>query len=77
MGPRLGVDSQSYLAQGEEILRQGRLSFLSFATEQSPPYSLLFALCAAVAGTQADWAFGTVQAVLGRLTALMLASFTS
>src|SRR5947207_2941817 len=76
-GPRLGIDSQTYLAQGELILRQGPLSFLSFAAEQSPLYSLLFALCAAVAGPQADWAIAIVQAVLGGLTALVLASFTT
>ena len=76
-GPRLGIDSQNYLAQGQEILRQGPLSFLSFAAEQSPLYSLLFALCAAVAGPHADWAIGIVQAVLGGLIALILASFTT
>jgi 4-amino-4-deoxy-L-arabinose transferase-like glycosyltransferase len=77
LGPRLGVDSQSYLLQGTEILRQGPLSFLSFAAEQSPLYSLLFSLCAAVAGPNAGWAVGVVQALLGGLTALLLASFTT
>jgi hypothetical protein len=76
-GPRLGVDSQSYLAQGAEILRQGPLSFLSFAAEQSPLYSLLFSVCAAIAGDHAAWAVGIVQAVLGGLTAVLLAAFST
>jgi 4-amino-4-deoxy-L-arabinose transferase-like glycosyltransferase len=76
-GPKLSVDSQSYLLQGAEILRQGPLSFLGFAAEQSPLYSLLFSVCAAVAGPNAAWAVGVVQAVLGGLTAVLLASFTS
>ena len=77
LGPKLGIDSQSYVLQGTEILRQGPLSFLSFAAEQSPPYSLLFSFCAAVAGPNAGWAVGVVQAVLGGLTALLLASFAT
>lgn len=77
LGPKLGIDSQSYLVQGAEILRQGPLSFLSFAAEQSPLYSLLFSMCVAVAGPNAGWAVGVVQAFLGGFTALLLASFTT
>ena len=76
-GPKVGVDSTNYLNQGAEILRQGPLSFLSFVAEQSPLYSLLFALCAAIAGPRADWLIGIVQALLGALTALLLAQFTA
>src|SRR5438309_10715987 len=65
VGPRLGVDSQSYLLQGAEILRQGPRSFLGFAAEQPPPYSLLFSLCAAVPGRNPGWAMGAVPACLG------------
>ena len=77
LGPKLAIDSQSYLVQGAEILRQGPLSFLSFAAEQSPLYSLLFSVCVAVAGPNAGWAVGVVQAFLGGFTALLLASFTT
>lgn len=75
--PRLGVDSQSYLNQGALILQQGPLSFLSFAAEQSPLYSLLFSFCDAIAGPNAGWAMGILQTLMGGLTALLLASFAS
>src|SRR5579864_2108037 len=75
--PHVGIDSQSYVNQGQAILQDGPLSFLSFAAEQSPLYSLLYALCEAVAGANAGWAIGVIQAVFGGLIALLVAEFTT
>ena len=75
--PHVGIDSQSYVSQGQTILQNGPLSFLSFAAEQSPLYSLLYALCDAIAGPNAGWAIGVVQAVFGGLIALLVAVFTA
>lgn len=77
LGPRLSPDSYRYLAQANDIVRQGPSGFLTVLAAGPPLYGLYLAVLSTLGTGGLPWSAALGQVLLGAATVLLVARFTA